>query len=229
VRGLAISVFAALVFAACAPAEQKRTPADIGIDMPSDFPDWLQENYTERVLVFHDYAPMNGGVAFVGDSITEDGDWDSLYPGVLVRNYGISGDTTIGLERRLSQIFAARPAKIFLLIGTNDLGNQGDAPAEVAANYAHTLARLRAGLPEAAIFIQSVLPRQQAHAAAVADLNRRLSALAAVQGVAYIDIHTAFATPTGALDPAVTMDGLHLNASGYARWRAEIEPLVRAP
>jgi lysophospholipase L1-like esterase len=139
------------------------------------------------------------------------------------------GDTTIGLERRLSQIVAARPAKIFLLIGTNDLGNHGATPEEIVANYAKTLDRLAAELPQTQVFVQSVLPREPHNAEAVREINTRLAALAAGRGVRYVDIYTPFAVEGGRLDPSITDDDLHLTEAGYARWRGRIDAHVRTP
>jgi lysophospholipase L1-like esterase len=217
---------------ACAVSPQApppRTFADTGIVMPETFDAWTRGHYPERVLVFDRYQPMNGGVAFVGDSITEGGDWERAFPGLVVRNYGIGGDTTEGLERRLSQIAAARPAKIFLLIGTNDLGNYDAAPATIVANYARLLDRLAADLPETEVVMQTVLPREPENAEAIRQINAGLAALAAARTVHLVDIYTPFAVEGGRLDPAVTEDDLHLTPAGYARWYSLIGPLVRAP
>jgi lysophospholipase L1-like esterase len=208
------------------PVEQL---AALGITMPDSFGQWTRGHYPERVLLFEDYEPMNGGVAFVGDSITEGGDWNAFYPDLVVRNYGIGGDTTLGLEARISQIAAATPATIFLLIGTNDLGNAGAAPAEIVANYAALLDAFAAQLPDTKIYMQSVLPREARNAAAVIEINQGLAALAAERGLTYIDIYTPFAFEGGRLDPSVTDDDLHLTPAGYDRWRAILDPLVRAP
>lgn len=204
------------------------TTGDLGIIMPDNFSNWLRGHYTERVLVFNGYEPLNGqGVAFVGDSITEGGDWAAAFPGVETRNYGIGGDTTFGLERRINQIVNSRPAKIFLLIGTNDLGNHNSPPAEIVANYDKVLDRFAAELPDTRVYMQAVLPREPRNAAAVREINDGLRALAAQRGLIFIDIYTPFAVEGGRLDPTVTEDDLHLTPAGYERWRGIIDPLVR--
>jgi lysophospholipase L1-like esterase len=236
-RGLAASALM-LAAAACAQTSTEAAPptseaaaptatSDIGIDMPANFNDWLRGHYTERVLLFHTYPPMNGGVAFVGDSITEGGDWNGAYPDLTVRNYGIGGDTTTGLERRLKQVVAARPDKLFLLIGTNDLGNDHTPPAQILINYAIVLNRIAAELPDTRVYVQAVLPRQAEYADAVREINAGLMPLAASHNFTFVDIYTPFAVEGGRLDPAVTEDNLHLTAAGYARWRSVIDPLVR--
>ncbi len=218
------------VATAPAAAARPQSAADIGIDIPVHFSDWLRGHYTERVTLFQTYAPMNGdGVAFVGDSITEGWDWNSSYPDLVVRNYGIGGDTTVGLERRLKQVVAARPGKIFLLIGTNDLGNEAAAPETIVANYAIVLDRLAAQLPQTSVFVQSVLPREPHNSAQVRAINAGLVRLAAERRLTFVDIYTPLAVEGGRLDPSVTTDDLHLTEAGYARWRTVIDPLVRGP
>jgi lysophospholipase L1-like esterase len=228
-RGALIGLCA---LSACGLADRgPTTTAEIGIESPPNASEYLARHYTERVLLFHtSYTePMNGGVAFVGDSITEDADWAALFPGLASRNYGISGDTTVGLNNRFAQIVAARPAKVFLLIGTNDLNNDQRPPAEIIANYERLVERFARELPDTRLYIQAVLPRDPQNAAGVREINEGLRAIAEARNLTYVDIYTPFVVEGGVLEPAVTEDGLHLNAAGYARWRDIIAPLVQSP
>lgn len=226
--------FACLAFlAACAHApaapQAPTTTAEIGIAVPAGASEWLIGHYTERVLLFHaTYTqPMDGGVAFVGDSITEGGDWAGAFPSVETRNYGIGGDTTVGLNNRFAQIVAARPGKVFLLIGTNDLNNDHRPPAEIVANTERLLDRFARELPQTRVYVQSVLPREPNNADGVREINEGLRRITAARGMPYVDIYTPFAVEGGVLDPVVTYDQLHLNRAGYDRWRTLIGPLVR--
>jgi len=214
-----------------APAPPPTTTAEIGIAVPAGASEWLVGHYTERVLFFHNaYAgPMNGGVAFVGDSITEGGDWAALFPGVTTRNYGIGGDTTVGLDNRLAQVVAARPAKLFLLIGTNDLNNDHRPAAQIIANTERLADRIAHELPRTRLYIQSVLPREARNAEGVREINAGLRRITTARNLTYVDIYTPFVVEGGLLDPSVTEDELHLNGAGYARWRDVIAPLVQAP
>ena len=88
---------------------------------------WTKEYKVER------YRKMNkdikkGSVLFAGSSLME------MFPieqfaaedklPVTVYNRGIGGFTTDNmLEHMDTQIFAVRPSKIFINIGTNDIGN----------------------------------------------------------------------------------------------------------
>jgi lysophospholipase L1-like esterase len=210
-------------------AAQQAAPAPRQVfDTPAGFvgDDWLSGHYRERTVLFADYPPLNGGVAFLGDSITEGGDWASLFPGVETRNYGVSGDRTEGLLVRYSQLVAARPGRIILLIGTNDLSR--NVPIEtIDGNVARLLDLLKAELPGTQLVVQSVLPRQAEFDTRIRDLNGRLERTAGGRGADFIDIHSAFVVEGDRLDPAVTEDDLHLTPPGYARWAARIDGCVR--
>jgi lysophospholipase L1-like esterase len=204
-------------------------PGAPGVTMPESFganPS-LPGLFRQKVRYFAQLPPMNGGVAFVGDSLTDFAPWPQLFPGIDQRNFGISGDTTAVLLHRLAQVIDAQPAKVFLLIGTNDLGNDRRGPAEITGNIGVMLGQLGAGLPDAEIYLQSVLPRETALNPWVLQLNEFLRSLAAERKVHFVDLYAAFVVPPGRLDPAATMDGVHLNGPGYERWRAQIEALVR--
>ncbi len=187
--------------------------------------DWLTGHYRARTTLFSGYAPLDGGVAFVGDSITEGGDWAALFPGVESRNYGIGGDRAEGLLVRYRQVVEARPGRILLLIGTNDLAN-GQSPESIATNVDQLLSLWSEALPETPVVVQSVLPRQPEFDARVRDLNARLQATAERNGARFLDIHSDFVVQGDRLDPAATEDNLHLTAPGYVRWAARIEGCV---
>lgn len=198
-----------------------------GAGMPRAFEeiDWLAANYRRLIAQFAAYAPAQDEVVFFGDSITEGGDWAALFPGVETRNFGIGGDRGEGLLSRYGQVVATRPSRILILIGTNDLSN-GDTPENIAFEVDQLLGRLKAELPDTALVVQSVLPRQPEFAPRIRDLNARLRAVAEDRGAAYVDIFSAFVVEGDRLDPAVTEDDLHLTPAGYARWRGLIEGCV---
>lgn len=202
--------------------------ASAAIDAPSSFADnpRLAAHYRARTALFAGYDPLNGGVAFVGDSITEQGDWASLFPGVSVRNYGISGDRAEGVVARYGQVVASRPGRIILLIGTNNLA-RGVGPAAVDTDVDTLLGLWKAALPETQLVVQSVLPRQAEYDGPIRELNDRLRRTADRHGADFIDIHTAFVVQGDRLDPTVSNDSLHLTPAGYARWAPLIDACVR--
>jgi lysophospholipase L1-like esterase len=237
-------VIAALVAAAggCARAPDAPLPAaptdpyaavrpataSVGIVMPdlSDFQHpWDVTNYVLRVTQFGTLPPLNGGIAFVGDSLTDWARWSEMFPDQKVRNFGIAGDTTVGLQHRLAQVIAAKPAKVFLMIGTNDVEFGRIPPAGIVANIDAMIGELQKGVPGAKIYVESLLPREAKWDDKVRAVNALLKPAVETRGAVYIDLYPLFAKD-GRLDPHLTADDIHLAGEGYARWRDTIRPYI---
>ncbi|MEM1122498.1 MAG: hypothetical protein AAGJ18_18780 [Bacteroidota bacterium] len=60
--------------------------------------------YENRQNLFNQLSLEQGSIIFLGDSITEYGQWEELINHPKVKNRGIAGDTSWGLLRRLDNI-----------------------------------------------------------------------------------------------------------------------------
>ena len=230
----AVALLSLVVVAACmrAPETQSMGVNEIpegalvpgtGIPVPQDYAEDGQAYYVMRVASFAEHPPAPGAVAMVGDSITEGGDWPRLLPGVKTANFGVSWARTSGLLGRLAQIEAAKPSKIVVLIGTNDIGN-GVPVAEVAENADRIIAEL-AALAPGAVLVQAVMPREAQFRDEIETLNASLAESAGRHGAAFLDTYAPFLVGEE-LDPSVTDDSLHLNEAGYARWAGLLQGWV---
>lgn len=189
---------------------------------------FLEKHQSRLVSSFEASPLVPDDIVFLGDSITEGGPWEELFPDLRVRNRGIGGDTSEGVLRRLEQISRATPAKVFLLIGTNDLF-RGDAEDEIVGNITEILGRLKQETPDTEVYLQSVLPRAPSYRAAIEALNARLSEVALERGSAWVDLYTAFLDlETGGIRAELSNDELHLLGPGYALWKEQIATQVRA-
>ena len=163
--------------------------------------------------------------AFVGDSITAHGDWQRWFPEEDARNFGVGGNTTDDLLERLDEVIAAEPSTVVLLIGTNDFAWR--QPVEhVVRNIETALVRLRRGLPDAQIVVQSVMPRHPEYAQVIKEVNTHLRQFATTVRAQYLDLWPALATPEGGIDSACSDDELHLNDHGYEIWLSELRPAL---
>lgn len=209
-------------------ATVRPTTASVGVAMPDAawFPHpWDASTYVLRVTQFGVMPPLNGGVAFVGDSLTDWMRWNELFPEVRSRNFGIAGDTSVGLKARIGQVVAAKPAKVILQIGTNDVEFGKLSPEAIVANIDACVATLQGGVPNVKIVVESLLPRQRLYDDKVRGVNALLKAAAERRGVTYVDVYSHFVVD-GRLDPTVTPDDLHLSGQGYLRWRDIIGPSI---
>lgn len=168
-----------------------------------------------------------GKLALVGDSLTRNGDWQSLLPGENVIISGVSGDTTDDLCARLDDIVAENPETVALMIGTNDLAWRRTVE-HIVRNVETILVTLRRDLPDMHLLVQSVLPRDAESANLVRDINRHLWQFAPTVRAGWLDLWPAFAREDGELNPLFSDDRLHLNDEGYVVWGRELAPALEA-
>lgn len=183
--------------------------------------------YQGRMELFESLPETRGAVLFLGNSITERGQWHELLPGKKIMNRGIGGDNTFGVRARLDGHLDQKPAKAFILIGINDLGR--GLPVEVIAdNYRKILERFQQQSPSTKVYVQSVLPMNEDKLSAeyllnkkdlIIELNQRLKSLAKEFNVEFIDLyHQVFSDGKGNLKPQYTADGIHLTPQAYVQW-----------
>lgn len=186
--------------------------------------------YYERTSVYDNLETGQVDIAFIGDSLTERGEWSEFFPGNTIINRGISGDSTKGLLNRIDQMKSAEPQKIFVMIGINDIYEKYDTKI-TERNYEKILDELQKQHPKSQIFVQSVLYVNteilggEIENKDIDSLNIKIKELATSKKMTYVDLTDKFAT-NGQLDKKYTVDGLHLNGNGYNVWKKEIENLV---
>lgn len=184
-------------------------------------------HHGQRTDFFKRYPVYENDIVFLGDSITDGGCWEELFPGVAVKNRGINADTTSGVLKRMDEILKNKPRAIFILIGTNDLPLfQYSNNDEIIDSYTQILTRCKNESPATRVFVQSILPRRKRFTRRIQNLNLRLRHLAGQFGYTYIDLFSAFAAPDGSLKKEITNDSLHLMADGYVQWVEILKPYI---
>ena len=185
--------------------------------------------YLDKKSFFEIHGKDHYDLVFVGDSITQGGDWYELFPHQRVANRGIPGDTAFGIAHRIDSILSTNASKAFVMLGINDLLRSSSVD-EILDHYFEIVAALVDGGMD--VFIQSTLYVRDAGGGylALADqittLNERLEAFSVAQeNVTYIDLNAGLATGTR-LASRFTNDGLHLNGQAYAIWREAIIPYM---
>ncbi len=169
-----------------------------------------------------------GDVVMLGDSITEGARWSTFFPRTHVHNHGIGGDDTVGVLRRLDLVTRAQPAKVFLMIGTNDLGKGTLTIDEIVANVEEIVTRIRIENPTSELYVQSVLPRWHTRTDDLRRLNDGIESVARANDVTWIDLRPLFDQGDGTMDLDLAVDALHPNAEGYRRWVEAITPMVES-
>lgn len=181
--------------------------------------------YQLRMEFFEKLPQVKKQMVFLGNSITEAGDWSDVLPGRNVANRGISGDITFGVIARLEQILEQKPKSIFLLIGVNDL-KRGVPNHLIIRNYERIVARIAKDAPRTKVYLQSVLPVnnsvliepfKKVKNEDIVVLNRALKRIAHDNDMTYVDLWEVLAAD-GELKKEFTPDGIHLKPVAYLHW-----------
>ncbi len=189
---------------------------------------FIPEHNARRQEQFRAETVAPGRVIFLGNSITEMGNWAVLTGDPTVVNRGIGGDITFGMLKRLPAVTALKPSKIFLLIGINDIGKD-IPPAVIADNIGRIIDRIRAESPDTRIILQTILPvnptvqgfpQHYDKNDKVLATNKLLRTIASGRNVPLADLHAVFRDRQGLLKKELTIDGLHLDprGKGYETW-----------
>jgi lysophospholipase L1-like esterase len=188
---------------------------------------FIPEHTPQRLALFAKEPIVPGRIIFLGNSITEMGDWKKVLNDSTVINRGIGGDITYGVLKRLKDITDRNPSKVFILLGINDIGK--DIPDVVIVdNYLKIVREIHDKCPKTMIYVQSVLPvnpglphfpqhyDKQEHILA---LNKLLESHAKEGNYTYVDIFHLFADADGRLMSQYTYEGLHLRPPAYTIWK----------
>ena len=211
---------------------QKSLLAQVG---KPKYPDSLFSTYYhQRLTLFQSLPQTKGDIIFVGNSITDGGEWSELFDDKRIKNRGISGDITAGVIHRLDEIANRKPAKVFLMIGTNDLARNTSADS-VVKNIFIIADYLRQQSPATKLYVQSILPVNDVYgkfaghtskANQIKLVNAQLMVQAAEKKYTYIDLYTPFSDPTGKLKAEFSNDGLHLKGTAYLLWKHLVYPYI---
>ncbi len=183
--------------------------------------------YVQKVTLFRLLPNTKGEIIFLGNSITDIGEWSELWQNNRVKNRGISGDNTFGVLARLDEVTASKPAKIFIMIGINDIAKE-TPDSIIIANYKKIISRIKIESPATKIIVQSILPtnnyfsefkRHQNKMEHVLFVNAILENYCEEIGLVYLDLYNSFLDENKKLDKKCTNDGLHINGYGYMKWK----------
>ena len=190
--------------------------------------------YAYNVSLFESYANQPDDIIFLGNSLTARTDWNELLQIPQARNRGISGDISYGILERLTEVTEGKPAKIFILIGINDV-SRNIPDSLIINNYHRIIQRIKKETPGTKIYWQTLLPvnnnftqfknhyNKDEH---ILNINRHIKQLGIEYGIEVIDLYPHFLDEQNKLVKQFTEDGLHLNAEGYKVWAGILKKYI---
>jgi lysophospholipase L1-like esterase len=186
-------------------------------------------NYRLQMDLYEAYRTDSAAIVMLGNSITFGVQWNELMgrPGIV--NRGIVSDVTRGFFHRMNPVYRLHPALCCVMGGINDLYN--DVPVDsVFSTYVRIIQGLRdhniTPVIQSTLYVSPRWKRSVEKNHEVAALNRLLEAYARREGIDYLPLNDVLSTG-GQLRDDVTIDGVHLTAAGYRRWRDMLEPVLR--
>jgi len=186
--------------------------------------------YEHRKNHFKKLPMQKDAIVMLGNSITQSCEWSELLENSKVVNRGIAGDMTGGLLVRLDEITQHNPAKIFLMIGVNDLSVH--SLDDILKNYEAIVSDILLKTPSSKLYLQSILPvNNQVRNSGKSNsdivfLNKEIENIASDNGLVFLNLHPLFLDKDGQLDSRLTQDGIHLDANGYLIWKKELEKYI---
>ena len=185
-----------------------------------------------RYDAFKPLPVTSENIVFIGNSITNMHEWWEAFGDANVVNRGVSGAITDEALENIEAIAAGKPKKVFLLIGTNDLGTAGICTTEhVLQNVTLMVERFQKVSPETKLYIQSILPSGHLGSGGTRTPERlkatnvALKTLCEERNITYIDLWDDLQDiATGANE--FSYDKLHLTANAYKVWCDKIAPYV---
>lgn len=216
-----VLLFAATVFAQTTPAAKPPT-----VYPPGYMDTTYRPKITKDQLAKFAADPVKpGDFVFFGNSITAHGDWAKLFNDPRCKNRGISGDLSFGLLERMDEIIAGKPAKIFILIGINDI-SRNVPDSLIIRNHKRMIARIRNESPATQIYFCTILPVNASFGKSpnhygkdehILAINKAIKTYKAKK-VKVIDLYPQFLDADNHLKAEYTADGLHPNDAGYQAW-----------
>ena len=187
--------------------------------------------YEQKVSLFRLLPDTKKEIVFLGNSITDIGEWVEIWNNKKIRNRGISGDNTFGVLARLDEVLSSKPAKLFIMIGINDIA-KGTPDNIIIRNYNAIIDQVLKASPKTKLYVQSILPannnfkefvRHQNKEQHIKAINEALQNICAERSIFYVDLHSRFVDAEGKLDKQYTNDGLHINGYGYMLWKSILQ------
>lgn len=198
------------------------------------FQEQLRSRYAKE-----NQTAQKGQIVFVGSSLME------IFPiekfqakkelnlPLHIYNRGVRATTTEDLLEFLGTlIFDLNPSKIFMNIGTNDIGF-GFSEDKTLANYQAILNKIKEKLPNAEVYVMKFYPinvvdeftdprsgekgrfSDQRTNENLAEMSDKIGQLAKKAGYQYIDAKAHLADSTGNLRKELSFDGVHMLPTGY--------------
>lgn len=194
-----------------------------------------QQDKLERYRILNQNI-RKGEILFVGSSLMEQFPINELLMtnGMpqIIYNRGIGGFTTEDMLLHMEEmVFALEPSKIFINIGTNDIGSLDYQQEKLMERYETIIRKIQERLPQAEILMMAYYPVNETDKLPESEwgkylfvtrtnenihlANAAVEKLAEKTGCRFINVNNGLADESGKLKREYTIEGIHMYANGY--------------
>lgn len=195
----------------------------------------LQKDRVNKLKYLNELS-VKGQTLFTGSSLMEQFPIDELLMnrGInkIIYNRGVGGFTTNDfLEHMEEMVFGVEPFKIFINIGTNDIGVTDYSLEKLIKNYEVILNEIKDKLPNAKVYVMAYYPINEVAKVPEYDWERSafitrnnenikiangaVKELTEKIGYEYIDVNQGLTDENGRLKVEYTVEGIHMYANAY--------------
>lgn len=203
-----------------------------------NFEEFMKNEQIEKIEKFRylNESAKKGETLFTGSSLMEHFPINELLMDYgmenVIYNRGVGGFKTDDmLEHMEEQIFGTEPSKIFINIGTNDIGAPDYKLEVLIEKYEKILTQIKERLPETEVYMMAYYPVNEVDKVPegewgktlfatrtnenIALANKEVEKLADKMGYHYIDVSEGLRDENGRLKKEFTIEGIHMYANGY--------------
>ena len=194
-----------------------------------------QQDKLERYRILNQNV-RKGEILFTGSSLMEQFPVNELLMtngmDQVIYNRGIGGFTTMDMLLYMEEmVFGTEPSRIFINIGTNDIGSPAYQLEALLERYEEIISRIQERLPEVEINMMAYYPVNETdkipegewgRTAFVTRTNENIDIanaavekLAAKKGCRFINVNEGLEDERGKLKKEFTIEGIHMYANGY--------------
>jgi lysophospholipase L1-like esterase len=175
--------------------------------------------------------PPKDCIVFVGSSSIRM--WSSLksdFPGLPAINRGFGGSELADSVHFANRIIVPyKPREVVIYAGGNDLAN-GKAPELAFGDFVALFETIHQQLPNARVIFIATAPNPSRWK--LVEKMKRFNSLSrdycSEHGATFVDVFTRMLGPDALPQPDIYReDRLHMNAKGYAIWKAALTPYIK--
>lgn len=205
------------------------------MDFFREFMQREQQDKLERYRILNRNV-RKGEILFTGSSLMEQFPINELLMtngmDQIIYNRGIGGFTTTDMLQYMEEmVFGTEPSRIFINIGTNDIGSPDYQLESLMERYEEIISRIQERLPEAEINMMAYYPVNETDKVPEGEwgktafvtrtnenigiANAAVEKLAAKKGCRFINANAGLTDERGKLKKEFTIEGIHMYANGY--------------